>query len=59
MATFLLVLMRQKKLGIKNIKKGALKTIRSELSASNLMQELFSSFAARWAFNDFIRFLPA
>jgi len=37
------------KLGIKNFEEDALKSIQSELTTSNIVQELFSSFAARWA----------
>ena len=37
------------KLGIEHIGEDALMGIRSKLSTSNIAQELFSSFAARWA----------
>ena len=40
-----------KKLGIKNVTECALKNFRSKLSTSNIVQELFSSFAARWVCN--------
>ena len=35
------------KLGIENIKECALKDLRSKLTASNIVQELFTSFATR------------
>ena len=35
----------------------ALKNIKSQLSTSNIVQELFSSFAARWASNGYARSL--
>ena len=38
---------RVEKLGIKEIMDDALEDIQSKLSASNIAQELFSSFAAR------------
>jgi hypothetical protein len=39
------------KLGVGIIEEDALTSIQSKLSASNITQELFSSFTARWAPN--------
>lgn len=36
------------KLGVENVRRDALKSIKSGLSTSNVVQELFSSFAAKW-----------
>jgi len=44
------------KLGIKNLEEDALKSIQSKLTTSNITQELFSSFAARWASSGLLLF---
>ena len=47
------------KLGAEGIKGYALKAIQSTLSTSNVVEELFSSFAARWASTGFLHSPPS
>ena len=47
------------KLGIHDIKEDALRDIQSKLSITNIAQELFTSFAARWVSTSFFSFVSS